>query len=113
MQQLWLELTFPYACGGRVAAEFDVRVAIGLEDDTLLAGEVELYGYDKAHIGAYQSCDDQPLCQKIRNYLLTTDREIRRAQELLARQSATKPASPFAAFIRPYQESFSPGFSLR
>ena len=84
-----LELTFPYLCGHRVAAEFDARVTIGQEDSVLLIGEVELFGYDNDHRGAYETCVDPSLCHLIRNYVENSTTERDRAYEKLHQRNET------------------------
>lgn len=84
-----LELTFPYLCGHRVAAEFDARVTIGLEDSVLLIGEVELFGYDNNQQGAYENCADPSLCHLIRNYVENSTTERDRAYEALRQKKET------------------------
>ena len=85
-----LELTFPYLCGHRVAAEFDARVTIGQEDSVLLIGEVELFGYDNDHQVAYETCVDLTLCHLIRNYVENSTTERDRAYEALHQQKASR-----------------------
>ncbi len=112
-----LEITFPYTCGGRVAAEFDARLSIGLEDGVLIAGEVELYGYDDDHDGAYEICNNQDLAEKIRKYLLASATETIRAREALnlnvtntqnsysvQAYSRTNPRPLFEEFVGTYRD---------
>ncbi|WP_417454710.1 hypothetical protein [Kiloniella sp.] len=84
-----LELTFPYLCGHRVAAEFDARVTVGQEDSVLLIGEVELFGYDNDHRGSYETCVDPSLCRLIRNYVENSTTEKDRAYEKLHQRKET------------------------
>ncbi|MEH6631595.1 MAG: hypothetical protein V7776_12240 [Halopseudomonas aestusnigri] len=112
-----LETTYEYTCGGRVAAEFDARVSIGLEDGVLIAGEVELYGYDDNHEGAYEICNDHALTEKIRNFVLSTGTEINRAFEVLSQAALSQKAtlrsphsshsSLFREFLCAYEECHS------
>ncbi len=85
-----LELTFPYLCGHRVAAEFDARVTIGQQDSVLLIGEVELFGYDNNQQGAYENCADPSLCHLIRNYVENSTTERDRAYEALHQQKDSR-----------------------
>lgn len=115
-----LELTYPYHCGQRIAAEFDVRVTVGLEDNELLLGEIDLFGYDDKHHGAYESCTDISLCNKIRSYVESSNIESARALELLRRkdnyETLSVQARPshrrkqgFANFVGSYAECLAPG----
>ncbi|WP_419905089.1 hypothetical protein [Kiloniella sp.] len=103
-----LEITYEYTCGGRVAAEFDARVSIDQEDGVLIAGEVELYGYDNDHNGAYEICCDPHLAGKIRHFILNSAPETNRAFEALslATPSSTQ-TSLFGNFIEAYEECHS------
>lgn len=106
-----LETTYEYSCGGRVAAEFDARVNIGLEDGVLLVGEVELYGYDDNHQGAYEICNDNNIAEKVRSFILNSYVETTRAFEILSRSSPNRNTSPkdkpnslFEDFIGAYKQ---------
>ncbi len=86
-----LELTFPYYCGGLVAAEFDVRVEVGTEDGELLLGAIELYGFDSQHHGSFKTSKNLTLNKKIRNYIYGSDKETTRAREVLAQHCEISP----------------------
>jgi hypothetical protein len=114
-----LELTYPYQCGKLIAAEFDVRVTVGLEDNVLLVGEVDLFGYDDNHQGAYENCTDITLCKLIRAYVESSNTERERAFELLQQQEKpqitsfnTVPANQrkqgFESFVNTYAECLVP-----
>ncbi|WP_085909128.1 hypothetical protein [Kiloniella majae] len=114
-----LELTYPYFCGMRVAAEFDARVTIGLEDNVLVLGEVDLFCYDDKHQGAYESCADKSLCEQIRNYVENSIIERARALEHLQQQkdfehcasqtpSIHSNQQGFASFVKSYTECLAP-----
>ncbi|WP_157845857.1 hypothetical protein [Kiloniella litopenaei] len=90
-----LELTYPYLCGQRVAAEFDARVAVGLEDNVLLIGEIELYGFDANNQGAYEVCADPSLCNLIRRYIEASVTERDRAYEVLGHHKVADKTQPF------------------
>ncbi len=114
-----LELTYPYQCGKRIAAEFDVRVKVGLEDNVLLLGDVDLFGYDDNHQGAYENCTDIALCKQIRAYVERSNTERERAFELLKQQENrtivsfnTAPKNQrkqgFESFVHTYAECLVP-----
>mgnify|MGYP000425974405 CR=1 FL=1 len=86
MDMAQLETTFPYICGGRIAAEFDARVTVGLEDGVLIAGEVELYCFDDDHNGTYVLCQDSGLCDRVRKHVLSNSNEIQRARDAISNQ---------------------------
>ncbi len=100
-----LEITFPYTCGGRVAVEFDARLSIGHEDGVLIVGEVEFYGYDDDHDGAYEICNDQALAEKIRTYLFASVPETTRAHEALNLNTTSLSTTNFSAINTPNQHS--------
>ncbi|KLN61680.1 hypothetical protein WH96_04925 [Kiloniella spongiae] len=114
-----LELTYPYQCGKRIAAEFDARVTVGLEDNVLLLGDVDLFSYDDNHQGAYENCTDTALCQQIRTYVESSNTERERAFELLQQQEKSQIISfntapkrqqkqDFESFVLTYAECFAP-----
>ncbi|MFD2205814.1 hypothetical protein [Kiloniella antarctica] len=110
-----LETTFEYHCGDRVVAEFDARVEIGIEDGVLLLGEVEFYGYDANHEGAYTACHDNVIADKVRSFILNSSTQTERAFEVLSLSTpATRNNSypfcetqSFGTFIHAYKECHS------
>ncbi|WP_162938103.1 hypothetical protein [Kiloniella sp. EL199] len=101
-----LELTYPYRCGKRVAAEFDARVSVGLEDNVLLLGEVDLFGYDNKHEGAYEICTDIALCKQIRTYVKNSNKEKARALELLQQKKNLLPSHLKKTNSTPHRKGF-------